>query len=41
LRVKLGNLGREYVLSRYQPEIVRRALIAAVESATDDADEDG
>ena len=41
LLTKMGNLGRDYVLSRYQPEIVRRALIAAVESATDDADKDG
>ena len=30
-RPKLGQLGRDYVLSRYQPEIVRNSLIAAIE----------
>jgi glycosyltransferase involved in cell wall biosynthesis len=32
MRVKMGNLGRDYVLSRYQTEKVRRGLIDAVES---------
>ena len=32
LRTKLGNLGRDYVLSRYQTGKVRQSLIAAVES---------
>jgi len=30
-RPKLGQLGRDYVLSRYQPEIVRKSLITAIE----------
>lgn len=31
LLTKMGQLGREYVLSRYQTETVRRSLIAAIE----------
>lgn len=29
---KMGNMGREYVLSRYRTETIRQSLIAAVES---------
>ena len=36
LRTKLGNMGRDYVLSRYQTENVRRSLIDAVESLATD-----
>ena len=32
LRAKLGDMGRDYVLSRYQTDRVRQSLIAAVES---------
>jgi glycosyltransferase involved in cell wall biosynthesis len=32
LRTKLGNLGRDYVTSRYRTRTVRDALIAAVKS---------
>ena len=32
LLTNMGQLGRDYVLSRYQPDIVKRSLIAAVES---------
>ncbi|MDT4968797.1 MAG: hypothetical protein QOJ64_3534 [Acidobacteriota bacterium] len=32
LREKMGDLGRDYVLSRYEPEHVRRALLEVVES---------
>ncbi len=32
LRTNLGNMGRDYVLSRYQTKQVRRSLIDAVES---------
>ena len=32
LLTKLGERGREYVVSRYQPDIVRKSLIAAIES---------
>lgn len=32
VRAELGRLGREYVLSRYQTERIREALIAAIES---------
>jgi glycosyltransferase involved in cell wall biosynthesis len=35
LRSRLGQLGRDYVLSRYQPEIVRRSLISAIDRAAD------
>jgi glycosyltransferase involved in cell wall biosynthesis len=36
LLTKMGDLGREYVLSRYQTESVRRALIASIESSADE-----
>lgn len=32
LLTAMGQRGRDYVLSRYQPEIVRKSLIAAIES---------
>jgi glycosyltransferase involved in cell wall biosynthesis len=32
LRTAMGQRGRDYVLSRYQPDIVRKSLIAAIES---------
>ncbi|HSE19975.1 MAG TPA: glycosyltransferase [Pyrinomonadaceae bacterium] len=32
LAANLGQRGRDYVLSRYQPDIVRKSLIAAIES---------
>jgi len=32
LRTTMGQRGRDYVLSRYQPDIVRNSLIAAIES---------
>jgi glycosyltransferase involved in cell wall biosynthesis len=34
-RVELGNLGREYAVSRYRPEYVRESLKAAVESCVE------
>jgi hypothetical protein len=34
-RVELGNLGREYAISRYRPEYVRESLKAAVESCVE------
>ena len=37
LLTKMGNLGREYVLSRYGTETVRQALIAAIESCHEEA----
>jgi glycosyltransferase involved in cell wall biosynthesis len=33
--IEMGNLGREYVLSRYTPERVRNALMDAVESCSE------
>jgi glycosyltransferase involved in cell wall biosynthesis len=30
-RARLGQLGRDYVLSRYQPETIRKSLISAIE----------
>ena len=30
-RARMGQLGRDYVLSRYQPETIRNALISAIE----------
>jgi hypothetical protein len=29
----MGQRGRDYVLARYQPDIVRKSLIAAIESS--------
>jgi len=31
-RARTGQLGRDYVLSRYQPETIRQSLIAAIEN---------
>ena len=33
LLTNMGQLGRDYVLSRYQPDIVRKSLITAIESS--------
>jgi glycosyltransferase involved in cell wall biosynthesis len=32
LLTNMGQRGRDYVLTRYQPDIVRKSLIAAIES---------
>jgi len=41
LLTNMGQLGRDYVLSRYQPEIVKKSLIAAIEEINLAADERG